>query len=49
MRVIVDPAIFDPELGMLIEIVRDAESGEIIGTNSRFPDPEPEPEPEGVE
>lgn len=44
MRVIVEPAIFDPQTGMFVEIVRDADTGEVIGTNARFPEPEPEQE-----
>lgn len=44
MQVITEPAILDPETGMLVEIVRNAETGEIIGKNERYPEPEPEAE-----
>ena len=40
MDVIIDPAYLDPETGMLVEIVRNAETGEIIGKNERYPEPE---------
>jgi hypothetical protein len=40
MEVIIDPAYLDPETGMLVEIVRNAETGEIIGKNERYPEPE---------
>ena len=39
MQVIIEPAFLDPETGMLTEIVRDAETGEIIGKNERLPEP----------
>jgi len=39
MTVIIEPAYLDPETGMLTEIVRDAETGKIIGKNERFPEP----------
>jgi hypothetical protein len=39
MAVITEPAYLDPETGMLTEIVRDAETGEIIGKNERMPEP----------
>jgi len=37
MQVIIDPAYLDPKTGMVTEIVRDAETGEIIGKNERMP------------
>jgi len=40
MEVIIDPAYLDPETGMLVEIVRNADTGEIIGKNERYPEPE---------
>ena len=44
MAVITDPAVLDEQTGMLVEIVRDADTGEIIGKNERYPEPEPEAE-----
>ena len=44
MAVIVEPAVLDEQTGMLVEIVRDADTGEIIGKNERYPEPEPEAE-----
>ena len=38
MAVITEPAYLDPETGMLVEIVRDAETGKIIGKNERMPE-----------
>jgi hypothetical protein len=38
MAVITEPAYLDDETGMLTEIVRDAETGEIIGKNERMPE-----------
>jgi hypothetical protein len=38
MQVITEPAVIDPETGMLVEIVRNAETGEIIGKNERVPE-----------
>jgi len=29
---------------MLVEIVRDAETGKVVGKNERYPEPEPEAE-----
>jgi hypothetical protein len=46
MAVIIEPAVLDEVTGMLVEIVRNAETGEIIGKNERYPEPEPEPEAE---
>jgi hypothetical protein len=46
MPVITEPAVYDPETGFLVEIVRDAETGEIIGKNERYPDPVVEDTPE---
>ena len=40
MAVITEPAYLDPETGMLTEIVRDAETGKIIGKNERYPEPQ---------
>jgi hypothetical protein len=42
MPVIIEPAVLDEQTGMLTEIVRDAETGEIIGKNERYPEPEVE-------
>lgn len=44
MQVIIEPAVLDEVTGMLVEIVRDADTGEIIGKNERYPEPESEPE-----
>ena len=38
MQVITDPAYLDEQTGMLVEIVRNAETGEIIGKNERMPE-----------
>ena len=40
MPVIIDPAYLDDQTGMLVEIVRNAETGEIIGKNERMPEVE---------
>jgi len=37
MAIIVEPEFLDPETGLLVEIVRDAETGKIIGKNERMP------------
>lgn len=42
MAVITEQAYLDPETGMLTEIVRDAETGKIIGKNERMPEEAPE-------
>lgn len=42
MQVVTEAAYLDPETGMLTEIVRNAETGEIIGRNERCPEPEAE-------
>jgi hypothetical protein len=42
MSVITEPPYLDPETGLLVEIVRDAETGEIIGKNERIPEETPE-------
>jgi hypothetical protein len=42
MAVIIEPAVLDEQTGMLVEIVRDADTGEIIGKNERYPEPEAE-------
>jgi hypothetical protein len=42
MQVITEPAYLDEETGMLVEIVRDAETGKIIGKNERMPEETPE-------
>jgi hypothetical protein len=44
MAVIIEPAVLDEVTGMLVEIVRNAETGEIIGKNERYPEPEQEAE-----
>jgi len=38
MQVITEPAYLDEQTGMLVEIVRNAETGEIIGKNERMPE-----------
>jgi hypothetical protein len=38
MAVITEPAYLDEQTGMLVEIVRDAATGEIIGKNERMPE-----------
>jgi len=40
MQVIIEPAYLDEQSGMLVEIVRNAETGEIIGKNERMPEVE---------
>ena len=40
MQVITEPAYLDEQTGMLVEIVRNAETGEIIGKNERMPEVE---------
>jgi hypothetical protein len=40
MQVIIEPAYLDEQNGMLVEIVRNAETGEIIGKNERMPEVE---------
>jgi len=42
MAVITEPAYLDDQTGMLTEIVRDADTGEIIGKNERMPEEAPE-------
>ena len=42
MPVITDPAYLDEQTGMIVEIVRNAETGEIIGKNERMPEEAPE-------
>ena len=42
MQVIIEPAYLDDQTGMLVEIVRNAETGEIIGKNERMPEEAPE-------
>jgi hypothetical protein len=37
MAVITEPAYLDPETGMLTEIVRNVDTGEIVGKNERVP------------
>ena len=47
MQVIIEPAVYDPTNDEWVQVVRDAETGEIIGTNTRrtpFDQPEPEAE-----
>ena len=38
MQVIIEPAYLDEQTGMLTEIVRDAETGQVIGKNERAPE-----------
>lgn len=38
MQVITDAPYLDEQTGMLVEIVRNAETGEIIGKNERAPE-----------
>ena len=38
MQVIIEPAYLDEQTGMIVEIVRNAETGEIIGKNERMPE-----------
>lgn len=38
MAVIIDPAYLDAETGMITEIVKDAETGQVIGKNERMPE-----------
>ena len=38
MPVITEPAYLDLETGLLVEIVRDSETGKIIGKNERAPE-----------
>jgi hypothetical protein len=40
MQVITEPAYLDEQTGKMVEIVRDAETGEIIGKNERMPEAE---------
>jgi len=42
MKEIIDQAVYDPETGKMVEIVRDAETGKIIGKNERMPEEAPE-------
>lgn len=35
MQVIIEPAVYDPVNDEWVQIVRNAETGEIIGTNTR--------------
>jgi len=42
MQVIIEPAYLDEQTGMLTEIVRDAETGKIVGKNERMPEEAPE-------
>ena len=42
MAVIIEPPVLDESTGMLVEIVRNAETGEIIGKNERYPEPKEE-------
>ena len=44
MPITTDPEIFDQETGLYVQIVRDAETGEIVGKNERAPQADPEPE-----
>jgi hypothetical protein len=38
MEIIVEPEFLDPETGLLVEIVRDADTGEVVGKNERVPE-----------
>jgi hypothetical protein len=38
MPVITEPAYLDEQTGMLVEIVKDAETGKIIGKNESMPE-----------
>ena len=38
MQAIIEPAYLEEQTGMLVEIVRNAETGEIIGKNERMPE-----------
>ena len=42
MQVTTDAPYLDEQTGMIIEIVRNAETGEIIGKNERMPEEAPE-------
>ena len=42
MAVIIEPAYLDSATGMLTEIVRDAETGQVIGKNERMPEEAPD-------
>jgi hypothetical protein len=44
MSVTLDAEIFDAETGLYVQIVRDAETGEIVGKNERAAQADPEPE-----
>lgn len=44
MPVIIDAPYIDEETGLIVEIVRDAETGNIIGKNERVPISEEESE-----
>ena len=44
MSVTLDPEVFNEETGLYVQIVRDAETGQIIGKNERRPQADPEPE-----
>jgi hypothetical protein len=39
---LIEQAVYDPKTGKMVEIVRDAETGEIIGKNERMPEEAPE-------
>ena len=44
MPAVLDEEVFDELTGFYVQIVRDAETGQIIGKNERAPQPEPQPE-----
>jgi hypothetical protein len=44
MSVTVDAEILNHETGLYVQIVRDGQTGEIIGKNERVQQPAPEPE-----
>jgi hypothetical protein len=44
MAVVLDQEVFDELTGFYVQIVRDSETGQIIGKNERAPQADPEPE-----
>ncbi len=43
MAITLDAEVLDEETGLYVQIVRDAETGTIIGKNERAPETEPQP------
>jgi hypothetical protein len=39
---LIEQAVYDPNTGKMVEIVRNGETGEIIGKNERMPEEAPE-------